>query len=136
MSRLRIKQVVKVIALSICLCVKAAGAEEVCNVLNGAVIIAQDSSNTFLGKVASSFDSQSIFNEFGTYGNEFSSKSIWNEFSTFGNEFNSDSPFNEFSFSPPILIKNRKKLGYLSTNKSMKPSISPNLLKALCKDDL
>ena len=121
-------------AVSLCLLASAAEAEEICDILNGAVIIGQDSNKTFLGKVTSSYDSQSIFNEFGTYGNEFSSKSIWNEFSTFGNEFNSNSPFNEFSSSPPMLIKNRKILGYLSANKSIKASISPNLLKALCKD--
>ena len=134
MTRLNIKRAAKVIAVSLCLLANTAGAEEVCEILNGAVIIAQDSNNTFLGKVTSSFDSQSIFNEFGTYGNEFSSKSIWNEFSSFGNEFNSNSPFNEISSSPPMLINNRKILGYLSANKSIKASISPNLLKALCKD--
>lgn len=134
MTYLNIKRTVQAVAISFCLLAGAAGAEEVCGILNGAVIIAQDSNNTFLGKVTSSYDSQSIFNEFGTYGNEFSSKSIWNEFSTFGNEFNSNSPFNDFSSSPPMLIKNRKILGYLSANKNIKASISPNLLKALCKD--
>src|SRR3989304_5743095 len=79
--------------------------QDVCSILNGSVIIAQDSKNTFLGKITSSFDSQSIFNEFGTYGNEFSSSSIWNEFSKFGNDFNGYSPFNEFSSNPPMIIK-------------------------------
>ncbi|WP_439449278.1 hypothetical protein [Stenotrophomonas sp. ATs4] len=89
-----------------------------------------------LGKITNSFDTDSIFNEFGTYGNEFSSESIWNEFSTFGNKFNSDSPFNEFSSSPPMIIKGGKVIGYLSANKNIRGSISPNLLKALCKDAL
>jgi len=134
MARLNIKRTTQAMTVSLCLLASAAGAEEICDILNGAVIIAQDSNNTFLGKVTNSYDSQSIFNEFSTYGNEFSSKSIWNEFSTFGNEFNSNSPFNEFSSSPPMLIKNREILGYLSANKSINASISPNLLKALCKD--
>lgn len=111
-----------------------ARAEQVCDQLKDALIIGQDGSNTFLGKITGSFDRDSIFNEFGTYGNEFSAKSIWNEFSTFGNEFNTNSPFNEFTTSPPMLIKNRKVLGYLTSNKSLQSSISPNLLKALCKD--
>ena len=111
-------------------------AQEICQVLEGAVIVAQDRQNTVLGKITNSFDSDSIFNEFGTYGNEFSSKSIWNEFSTFGNEFNSESPFNEFSTRPPMLIKGGRVVGYLSANSSIEPSISPNLLKALCKDAL
>lgn len=111
-------------------------AQDVCSTLNGASIIAQDSDNTFLGKITNSFDGDSIFNEFGDYGNDFSSDSIWNEFSTFGNEFNSESPFNEFSSDPPMIIKDGQIIGYLSTNKSINGAISPNLLKALCKDML
>ena len=109
-------------------------AEEVCDVVNGSIIIAQDSQNTFLGNITNSYDSKSIFNEFGTYGNPFSSSSIWNQFSTFGNQFNPQSPFNQFSLSPPMIIKDKKIIGYLSANKSIKSSISPNLLKALCKN--
>jgi hypothetical protein len=110
--------------------------EQVCDIVNGSVLIAQDDENTFLGKITNAFDSNSIFNEFSTYGNPFSSKSIWNEFSTFGNKFNSDSPFNAFSSSPPMIIKDKKVIGYLSANKSINASISPNLLKALCKEAL
>lgn len=113
-----------------------ARAQDVCVLLMGSVVIAQDSSNTFLGKITNSFDSESIFNEFGTYGNDFSGKSIWNQFSTFGNEFNGNSPFNRLSSSPPMIIKAGKVIGYLSANKSIRGSISPNLLKALCKDEL
>lgn len=113
-----------------------ARAEDVCDVVKDAVIIAQDNQNTFLGKITNSYDSKSIFNEFGTYGNPFSSSSIWNEFSTFGNQFNAQSPFNQFSSSPPMIIKGKKIVGYLTANKSIKASISPNLLKALCKDEL
>lgn len=111
-------------------------AQDVCSILNDSVIIAQDSSNTVLGKIASSFDSDSIFNEFGSYGSDLSSDSIWNEFSTFGNEFNSDSPFNAFSSNPPMIIKGGEVIGYLSANKNIRGSISPNLLKALCEDVL
>jgi hypothetical protein len=115
---------------------QTAHAQDPCSILNGAVIVAQDSGNSVLGKITNSYDRDSIFNEFGTYGNEFSSHSIWNEFSTLGNKFNSDSPFNEFSSSPPMIIKGGKIIGYLSTNRNIRGSISPNLLKALCKDSL
>ena len=134
MIRPLFKQTAQIAALYLCFWTDTASAEEVCDILNGAVTIAQDGKNTFLGKVTSSFDSQSIFNEFGTSGNEFNSQSIWNQFSTFGNEFNTYSPFNQFSLSPPMPIKNRKIIGYFSANKSIKASISLNLLKALCKD--
>ncbi len=111
----------------------AARSEELCDIVRGGVIIAQDGENTYLGKIASSFDSESIFNEFGTYGSEFSSTSIWNEFGKFGSEFNSNSATNEFTATPPMIIKSRKLLGYLTANKAIKSSISPNMLKALCK---
>ncbi len=109
-----------------------ARSQDVCAILDGAVIIAQDDANTYLGKISSPYDSDSIFNEYGTYGNEYSSSSIWNEYSKFGNEYNSYSPFNEYSSKPPMLIKSRSLIGYLTTNKYIQGGISPNLLKALC----
>lgn len=104
---------------------------ELVEYLRGAKIIAQDDKTTYLGKLSNEFNSESIFNEFGTYGNEFSSSRIWNEFSTFGNEFNSYSPFNGFSSTPPMLIKDGKIIAYLTVNKSLQGAVSPNLLKAL-----
>ncbi len=109
-----------------------ASANDLCQIVSGSVVIAQDGKNTYLGKIANSFDSESIFNEFGTYGSEFSSDSIWNEFATFGSEFSSYSPFNEFTSTPPMIIRNNEVIGYLSANKSIQASVSPNLLKALC----
>ena len=111
-------------------------AQEVCNIVNNSKIIAQDDKNTYLGKITNSFNSESIFNEFETYGSEFSSNSIWNEFGTYGSEFSSYSPFNEFTSSPPLIIKGGKIIGYLTANKFLQSSISPNMLKVLCKDEL
>lgn len=112
-----------------------ANAEEVCDIVKGAALIAQDDKNTYLGKITNSYDSDSIFNEYGTYGSEYNSSSIWNEYATFGSEYSSYSPHNSYTSTPPMIIKNRKILGYLSANKSIQSSISPNLLKALCKDE-
>lgn len=111
-------------------------AEEVCGLVNGSVLIAQDSQNTYLGKIVNSYQSDSIFNEYGTYGSEYNVGSIWNEFGTFGGEYNSYSVANAYTTTPPMIIKNKKIIGYLSANKSMQGTISPNLLKALCKDEL
>lgn len=105
-------------------------------VLSGAVIIAQDDENTFLGKITSVYDTESIFNDYGTHGSEYSSDSIWNQYGTFGSEYSSYSPFNKYTSTPPMIIKNKKIIGYLSANKSLGSAISPNLLKALCKDEL
>lgn len=108
--------------------------EELCDVVMGAVLIAQDDTNTYLGRISSSYDSESIFNEYGTYGSRYNSSSIWNEYANFGSEYSLYSPQNRYTSTPPMIIKNKKVLGYLSANKSIRSSVSPNLLKALCKD--
>ena len=109
-------------------------AADVCSIVSNAAIIAQDSSNTYLGKITTKYDSNSIFNEYGNYGSKYSSNSIWNPYSQFGNEYNAYSPFSKYSTAPPMLIKDRSVIGYLSSNKSVQGSVSPNLLKALCGD--
>lgn len=114
----------------------AVQANSLCYKLKGAVLIAQDTDNTVLGKITSQYASDSIFNEYGTYGNPYQAKSIWNTYGTFGNEYNTLSPFNEYSTKPPMIILDGKVIGYLSANTSMKPSVAPNVLKALCKDVL
>lgn len=111
-----------------------ANAEEICDVVEGAALIAQDGTNTFLGTITNSYDPESIFNEYGTYGSEYNPSSIWNKYATFGSEYSMYSPHNAYTSTPPMIIKNKKILGYLSANKSLKSSISPNLLKALCKN--
>ncbi|HEN8800261.1 TPA: hypothetical protein U8251_002860 [Pseudomonas putida] len=113
-----------------------AEAHEACGIVSGAILIAQDSEHTFLGKITNEIESESIFNEFGKYGSEFQSNSIWNEFGSFGSEFSTYSPNNAFTSSPPMMIKNKKIIGYLSENKVINGSISPKVLKALCADEI
>ncbi|MQY51337.1 hypothetical protein [Rhodocyclus gracilis] len=126
----------KALVVLVFLIASSAHAEEVCEIVKGAVLIAQDDKNTYLGKIANSYDSESIFNEYGTYGSQYNSLSVWNQYGTFGNEYNSHSATNSYTSTPPMIIKNKKILGYLSANKNLRGSITPNLLKALCKDEL
>ncbi len=109
-----------------------AQAEQLCSIVAGATLIAQDGGNTYLGKLGSKYDTDSVFNEYGTYGNEYNIKSIWNEYGQFGGEYSTYSPFNQYTSTPPMIIKNKKIIGYLSANKSLANSVSPNLLKAVC----
>ena len=53
-----------------------------CEEIRGASVVASD--GTYLGKIDSSYDSESIFNDYGTYGNKYNSASIWNEYGTYG----------------------------------------------------
>ncbi|HIF9199300.1 TPA: hypothetical protein ACX6QC_000697 [Photobacterium damselae] len=111
-------------------------ANEVCEIVRGAQVIAQDSQNTYLGDISNSYNSDSIFNEYGNFGSEYSDKSVFNSYGNFGSEYNEYSATNSYSSKPPMLIKNQKLIGYLSANKSIGNTISPNLLKALCADVL
>lgn len=111
-------------------------AADVCLMVKDASVVAQDSENTSLGKIVNSYNTNSIFNEYGDFGSQYSTKSIWNQYGSFGGEYGTYSPFNKYAASPPMLIKSGKLIGYLTVNKSVQPSISPNLLKELCKDEL
>jgi hypothetical protein len=63
------------------------------------------------------YDSNSIWNEYGTYGNSYNSNSIWNEYGTYGNEYNSDSPWNAYGTNPPVVIdKQGGFYGYFTVN--------------------
>ena len=75
--------------------------------------------DVFLGKLnASSYDSESIWNEFGKYGSKYNTNSIWNEYGTYGGEYGNYSPFNEYATTPPILIDAQGNFyGYFTVNK-------------------
>lgn len=67
----------------------------------------------------SEFTSESICNEFGSYGSGFVSSSIFNEFGSYGSEYSSKSPWNEFTSSTdvPVLVdENGGFYGYFTIN--------------------
>ena len=73
---------------------------------------------TYLGKLTTNkYDSESIFNEYGTYGSKYSTKSIFNEYGTYGSKYNTQSAFNPYATTPPIIVdSNFNKVGYLTAN--------------------
>ena len=82
---------------------------------------------TFLGKLSpNKFDQESIFNQFGPYGNQYSPKSIFNGFSKYGNQFNQLSPFNQFSRNPPKLFVRGRFTAYLTKNQFKNPRVDPD----------
>ncbi len=109
-----------------------ANAQDIYKYIDGADVVADD--GTYLGKISSNtFDSESIKNEFGKYGNEFNSNSIRNKFGKYGKEFSDLSPFNKFTTTPPRIIKNGEVIGYLTKNKSFENAVDP---RKLLKHDL
>lgn len=63
-------------------------------------------------------DVNSIWNEYGLYGNEYGVNSIWNRYGIYGSEYNQFSPWNEYSNQAPVLVDNQGNFfGYFSANK-------------------
>jgi len=82
---------------------------------------------TYLGKLTTNkFDTDSVFNEYGTYGSEYSEYSIWNEYGLYGSDFSMYSAFNDLATKPPIIVLNGKTIAHLTTNDIAFPdAISP-----------
>lgn len=104
--------------------------ENACRALEGSIIINSD--DEFIGTISDGSNSDSIFNEYGKFGNQYNSASIWNEYGKNGSEYRSDSAFNEYTSSPPRIIKDQQVIGYLSANKSKTGAINPILLGVVC----
>ena len=75
--------------------------------------------DVFLGKLnADCYDSESIWNEYGTYGSEYSSYSPWNEYAS----------------TPPVVVDSRGNFyGYLTANEFISQRYSSRLVNFICR---
>lgn len=63
------------------------------------------------------YNSNSIWNAYGTYGSKYNSNSIWNAYGTYGSKYNSYSPWNAYSSDPPVVVdKDGNFYGYFTVN--------------------
>ncbi|MFC0515177.1 hypothetical protein ACFFGT_13240 [Mucilaginibacter angelicae] len=63
------------------------------------------------------YDKNSIWNDYGSFGSSYSSSSIWNEYGTYGGEYSPYSPFNNYAQYPPVIVdKDGNFYGYLTVN--------------------
>ena len=90
------------------------------------------SNNRYLGRIANEYSSQSIFNEYGSYGSIYSSTSIWNAYGSYGSQYSSYSPWNRYTSTPPIIVNNGAVCGYLTINPYKYPGISPTTIGSQC----
>lgn len=82
---------------------------------------------TFLGKLnPNRYESDSIFNRYGSYGSKYSSTCIFNKYSNYGSQFSQLSSYNRFASSPPKVFVNGKFCAYLTVNESIQPRIHPD----------
>lgn len=81
-------------------------------------LYAGDDHKVYLGCLnCSNYDSNSIWNEYGTYGNRYNSNSIWNQYGKYGNSYNSTCPWNSYASNPPVVVdKEGNFYGYFAVN--------------------
>lgn len=115
-------------SLAVLLPLAPAHAQDLCQLIAGASVVADD--GKFLGKLSNRYSSDSILNEYGTHGSPYSSESIWNQYSTYGSQYSSSSPFNQYTSSPPMLIKGGKVIALLTVNKTVRGALNPYLVKS------
>ncbi len=79
-----------------------------------------DNHDVYLGCLTcSDIDSDSIWNDIGTYGSNINSKSIWNNIGTYGSDMNDYSPWNSSGSNPPVVVdKQGNFYGYFTVNTS------------------
>lgn len=95
-------------------------------------IIAND--GQYLGKLCLNiFDTESILNVYGLYGNQFSTVSINNKYSMYGSQFSSLSPYNPYTTTPPIIYLRGRRYGFLSVNPFLKSSVNPGQINEWMK---
>jgi len=107
-------------------------AQFTCADFDGAYVLGQDASNTYLGFFGSEFAFESIMNPFGPYGSEFRSDSVRNEFGQFGSPFNTFSANNSFASFPPVILRRGDFIAYLTTNPLRRPGVSLADIDASC----
>lgn len=79
------------------------------------------------------YDSNSIWNQYGTYGSNYSNQSIWNNNGTYGNNYSDVSPWNSYASHPPVIVdKNGSFYGYLTTDMWRPQRADFDLVKYLC----
>ena len=105
-----------------------------CAKFEGARIIGKG--GIYLGKLGSSWLTDSIFNTSSEYSSTWSSESIFNDNSEFGNSYSDKSVFNDLANYPPEIIADSGFVGYLSVGPSWSSDrFSPYDIKYTCDWD-
>lgn len=79
-----------------------------------------DGHKVYLGCInCNEYSQNSVWNEYGTYGNNYNVMSIWNNYGTYGNDFSIYSPWNKYGTNPPVIVdKEGNFYGYFTVNEN------------------
>ncbi|PKQ89264.1 hypothetical protein CXK86_19625 [Paenibacillus sp. BGI2013] len=107
---------------------------QVSGVLASDIHVYSNDLKTFLGTLSTNtYDRDSIFNEYGTYGSQYNRLSIWNSYGNYGSSYSSESAFNEYTSTPPVLVYKGEVFGYVTSNTYLTNGISPSKLLTFAK---
>jgi hypothetical protein len=99
-------------------------------IYDGAQVMSDVRRPKFLGVIADEFDTDSVFNEYGSYGTEYATDSIWNEYGDYGSPYSSESARNPYTSTPPYLLKKGKVIGRLTVSRHIADAVDPGWLKS------
>ena len=74
------------------------------------------------------YQTDSVMNEYGTYGSKYSSTSIFNQYSQYGSRYGFYSPFNPYTSTPPQIILKGQWVGLLTANTFLQNRLDPHQL--------
>ena len=106
------------------------GRPAACAAFDGAIVVADD--GTYLGRLASQYHHESIYNKHGLHGSKYGVDSIWNQYGMFGGKYSMNSAFNPYTRSPPMVIQDGELIPYLSVNKTITGAVNPIILGNTC----
>ena len=117
----------------------AAGAAGAASASTRLLVFGGSNNRVFLGCLScSEFDSDSIFNQYGTYGSAYSATSILNSYSEYGSRYSAYSACNPYASSPPIVVDDDgNAYGRLTLNRygrQIQDSTIVGWLSAVCTD--
>ncbi len=92
----------------------------------------------FLGILSSNkYMTDSVMNEYGSFGSKYSSTSIFNQYSQYGSQYNLLSPFNQYTQTPPRIFLRGVMIGYLTVNRYVNNRLDPHqLFDFICNNGL
>ena len=101
--------------------------------IRGSSLSQPDSHHQYLGCMnCDSYNSNSIWNSYGNYGNNYSNLSIWNDYGTYGDSYSDYSPWNSYANYPPVIVdKQGNFYGYFTLNRYKRGCAEFRLAKVL-----
>ncbi len=83
----------------------AAGATAAPSLQQKLMLFGGEGHKVYLGCIScSEYATDSVFNQYGTFGSRYSSTSIWNHYSEYGSAYSSWGACNPYATDPPVIV--------------------------------